>query len=72
MNPSNLKYRFSKNGTIAVSCKGSHHLAWYKERTKDDIQGCLNHFCRDCPILDCERSGKSENRGLEAFLESRR
>jgi len=71
MNPSNLKHKVSKNGTIAVSCKGSHHLAWYKERKEEDIQKCLDHFCRDCPILECERNGKSKNRGLEAFLKRR-
>lgn len=55
----NLKYKFFKNGTLFVSCKGSHHIAWFKEINKGKITGCLDRFCRDCGIVECERSGKS-------------
>ena len=57
MNPSNLKFKLFKSGTLRVSCKGSHHLAWFGDKwhpTKEsEIDECLQKFCQRCEIQNC-------------------
>lgn len=50
------KYKFCKSGTIIVSCKGSGHQCWYRNRTEAEIEGCLRDFCHSCDQRqsDCE------------------
>jgi hypothetical protein len=50
------KFKFCKSGTVIVSCKGSGHRCWYRERTEAEIEGCLRDFCHNCDRRqpDCE------------------
>ena len=46
----NLKYKFFKNGTLRVSCKGSKHLVWERDVKPERIGKCLDRFCWDCEL----------------------
>ena len=62
MNPSNLKYRLFKSGTLRVSCKGSRHVAWFGNKyyptKEEDIPDRLKRFCQSCHIEDCANKKK--------------
>lgn len=57
MNPSNLKYKLFKSGTLRITCKGSRHMAWCGDKwhptKKEEIEECLHNFCQRCEIKDC-------------------
>jgi hypothetical protein len=52
------KFKFCKSGTVIVSCSGSGHRCWYRNRTEAEIEGCLRDFCHNCDRRepDCEPS----------------
>lgn len=54
----NLKHKLFKNGTLRIACKGSKHLVWERDVKPERIKKCLDRFCWDCGIVECERSGR--------------